>query len=97
MQDHRLHIVTYDICDQKRWRKVFQLMNGYGEWLQLSVFQCVLSPKARAELVAGLEQLIHHGEDHVLLIDVAPYERTSTHVTSLGKPFTPIDRSPTVV
>lgn len=97
MSGQRLHIVTYDICDPKRWRSVFKVMNGYGEWLQLSVFQCVLSERARAELVAALEEVIHHGEDHVLLVDVAPFERTDMHVTSLGKPFTPIDRGPTIV
>jgi len=38
MNDQHLYIVTYDISDQRRWRKVFNLLKGYGEWLQLSVF-----------------------------------------------------------
>ena len=42
MADEHLYIVTYDIADAKRWRAVFKLMHGYGEWLQLSVFQCRL-------------------------------------------------------
>src|SRR3546814_3297354 len=33
MQEH-LYIVAYDISDDKRLRKVFKLMKGYGEWLQ---------------------------------------------------------------
>ena len=41
--DERLYVVAYDIADQKRWRRVFKAMHGYGEWLQLSVFQCRLS------------------------------------------------------
>src|SRR5207245_5663551 len=41
-----LYIVAYDISDPRRWRRVFRLMNGYGEWLQLSVFQCRLSQPA---------------------------------------------------
>ena len=49
--DERLTMVTYDIADQKRWRFVFKVMKGYGEWVQLSVFQCRLSPKRRAESV----------------------------------------------
>ena len=44
MNDERLYIVTYDIADQRRWRRVFKAMQGYGEWLQLSVFQCRLTP-----------------------------------------------------
>ncbi|MFA7096009.1 MAG: CRISPR-associated endonuclease Cas2, partial [Gammaproteobacteria bacterium] len=41
--DERLYIVSYDIADAKRWRAVFKIMKGYGEWLQLSVFQCRMS------------------------------------------------------
>jgi CRISPR-associated protein Cas2 len=39
------YIVTYDVCNPKRLRKVFKTMQGYGEHLQLSVFRWVqLSP-----------------------------------------------------
>jgi len=34
MSDERLYIVTYDISDQRRWRRVFKAMHGYGDWLQ---------------------------------------------------------------
>ena len=61
--DERLLMVTYDIADQKRWRSVFKVMKGYGEWLQLSVFQCRLSPKRCAELVANLDMAIDHKEE----------------------------------
>ena len=30
--DEHIYIVAYDIADQKRWRAVFKLMQGYGEW-----------------------------------------------------------------
>ena len=39
----RTHIVTYAISDTQRWRRVFKTMKGFGDWLQLSVFQCRLS------------------------------------------------------
>ena len=51
--DERLYIVTYDISSRRRWRKVFRTMEGYGEWLQLSVFQCRLTARRRVEM-AGL-------------------------------------------
>jgi CRISPR-associated endonuclease Cas2 len=35
----RNFIVTYDICDPKRLRKVFKLCKGYGIHLQYSVFE----------------------------------------------------------
>lgn len=95
--DEHLFVVTYDICDPRRWRAVFTLMNGYGEWMQLSVFQCRLSPRRQAELVATLDELIHHTEDHVLIMDLGPAESVRPRITSLGKDFSPITREAVVV
>jgi len=96
--DEHLYVVAYDISDQKRWRAVFRLMHGYGEWLQLSVFQCRLSRKRHAELIATLDEIIHHGEDHVVLMDLGPAENVKPRVTSLGKvSFEPMQREPTIV
>ncbi|MEW5888332.1 MAG: CRISPR-associated endonuclease Cas2 [Pseudomonadota bacterium] len=95
--DERLYVVVYDIRDQKRWRRVFKLMNGYGEWVQLSVFQCRLSRRRHAELVALLDGMIHHKEDHVVLLDLGLADQVKPHVISLGKDFEPIDRGPVIV
>ncbi len=96
--DEHLYVVTYDIADQKRWRAVFKLMHGYGEWLQLSVFQCRLSRKRHAELLATLDQIIHHDEDHILMLDVGAAENVRPRVVSLGKAgFEPVDRKPIIV
>ena len=96
--DPRLYIVTYDISDQKRWRRVFRLMHGYGEWLQLSVFQCRLSRKQHAELISLLDGIIHHREDHVMLMDLGPADKVTPRVTSLGKAeFTPLEHEPVIV
>lgn len=95
--DEHLYIVAYDIGDQKRWRRVFKLMNGYGEWLQLSVFQCRLSIQRHAELIALLDGIIHHADDHLILLDLGPAERVIPRVVSLGKTFAPVVREPVIV
>lgn len=96
--DERLYIVTYDIGEPKRWRAVFKLMHGYGQWVQLSVFQCRLSRRRHAEMVAMLDQIIHHADDHVLVIDLGPAERVEPRVVSLGKrSFEPVVREPVIV
>ncbi len=97
MSDERLFIVTYDIADQKRWRRVFKAMHGYGEWIQLSVFQCRLSRRRRAELETRLRELVKNGEDHVLLIDVGPADKIEPVVASIGKTFSKIERRATVI
>jgi len=83
--DEHLYLVTYDISDPKRWRAIYQLMNGYGEWLQLSVFQCRLNKRRHADLVSMLDQLIHHSEDHVLILDIGVAESVTPRIISLGK------------
>ncbi|MGB0722798.1 MAG: CRISPR-associated endonuclease Cas2 [Gammaproteobacteria bacterium] len=95
--DERLYIVTYDISDQKRWRAVFKLMNGYGEWLQLSVFQCRLSRKRHAELIATMDEIINHTHDHVLVMDLGPAQKVEPRVTSLGKDFQAVAKEPIIV
>jgi CRISPR-associated protein Cas2 len=92
-----LYIVTYDIAAPRRWRKVFRIMEGYGEWVQLSVFQCRLSRRRQIELKLALNEVINHAEDHVIIIEVGPAAAIRPHIESLGKSFSVVDRSPVIV
>jgi CRISPR-associated protein Cas2 len=95
--DENLYIVTYDISSQRRWRRVFRIMEGYGEWVQLSVFQCRLSRRRRIELKLALEETINHAEDHVIILDLGPAATLRPSVESLGKSFSVVERSPVIV
>jgi CRISPR-associated protein Cas2 len=97
VQQEHLYIVAYDIADPKRWRRVFRLMEGFGEWLQLSIFQCRLSRQKHAELIALLDGIIHHNDDHVILMDIGLADQVAPRVVSLGKAYLPIERAPIVV
>ncbi len=94
----RLYFVVYDIADPKRWRSVFKTMHGYGEWVQLSVFQCRLSRVRHAELVADLDGIIHHEQDHLIIVELGPADQVEPKVVSLGKrSFVPVEREPVIV
>lgn len=97
MIDERLYIVAYDIGDPRRWRRVFKLMKGYGRWLQLSVFQCRLTPRRRTEMARRLEEAIHAGADHVLILDLGPADKVDPRVESLGRAFESVKRSAIVI
>jgi CRISPR-associated protein Cas2 len=97
MVDERLYIVTYDIANDKRWRRVFKLMHGYGRWLQLSVFQCRLTARRREEMARRLEAIIHMRDDHVLILDLGPAEKVDPRVESLGKTFESVKRAAVVI
>jgi CRISPR-associated protein Cas2 len=94
MIDERLYIVTYDIADDKRWRKVFKLMHGYGHWLQL---RSRLPPLPPPELARRLEELINNNADHVLILDLGPADKVDPHVESLGKTFESVKRAAVVI
>jgi CRISPR-associated protein Cas2 len=82
-------VVTYDVCDPKRLRKIFILMQGYGDHLQLSVFRCELSKRELVELRAKAAKIINSAEDQVLFIDLGPADgRGSGCISALGKPYT---------
>ncbi len=93
----RLFIISYDISEPKRWRRVFRLMKGYGEWLQLSVFQCRLGRMRALQLEAELRDLINQQEDHILILDIGPAEKVMPHVRSLGKTFEAVRREAVIV
>lgn len=97
MREEHLYLVVYDIADQKRWRRVFGIMEGFGEWLQLSVFQCRLSLQRHAELIALLDGIIHHSEDHVVLVDVGVADQVVPRFVSLGKSYAAVEREPIIV
>ena len=83
-----VYIVTYDISDPKRLRRVYRTMRGFGQHLQLSVFQCDLTPTARIDMIAALGSVVDHGEDQVLIVDLGS---TETHpikqIETLGRPM----------
>jgi CRISPR-associated protein Cas2 len=91
------YIVTYDISDPKRWRRVFKVMHGYGRWLQLSVFHCRLDGGRRAEMAMALEMLTDRETDHVLILDLGSADEVEFAVESLGKTFAPIERRAVVI
>lgn len=96
MAKERLFLVTYDISDRKRWRRVFGILKGYGRWLQLSVFQCRLTDRRRIEMTMRLEECIKPTEDHVLILDVGPADNISPRIESLGKSYEAPTRQATI-
>ncbi|HZU29011.1 MAG TPA: CRISPR-associated endonuclease Cas2 [Bryobacteraceae bacterium] len=86
------YLVAYDITDDKRLRRVFQTCRAWGDHLQYSVFECQLTPRDLARLRAELAAIIDHRRDQVLFVDLGPAEgRGDRVITSLGKPYSPID------
>lgn len=92
------YLVTYDITDENRLRKVYKTMRGYGDHIQYSVFICDLSDKEKIELITVLSDLINNKEDQILIVDLGPSERHGKKcIETIGKAFTNPERYVIVV
>jgi CRISPR-associated protein Cas2 len=92
------YMVSYDISNPKRLRKVFKAMHGFGNRMQYSVFRCELSDADRVRMISKLSALIHHAEDQVLIVNLGPAPgRSDGAIEAIGRKPAPIERTPVVV
>jgi CRISPR-associated protein Cas2 len=67
-----VYLVSYDVGDDKRLRKTYKTMCGFGDPLQYSVFRCELSAVERQLLKEALWALLNWDQDRVMLVDLGP-------------------------
>lgn len=92
------YIVSYDICDPERLRKVYKAMRGFGDHLQYSVFRCDLSAVERVEMIKQIGEIINHAEDQLLIIDIGPIDgRGAQCIEAVGRPYTNPERHAVVI
>ena len=65
-------LVCYDICDDKRLKKVFKTMRNYGDQLQYSVFECQMTATDLVRCRTDLAAIIKNNEDQVLFVNLGP-------------------------
>lgn len=73
----RLFLVCYDICGEKadkRLRRVYRCLRGFGEHVQYSVFRCVLTERQLAELEGALTAEIDPRQDQVMIVPLGDAE-----------------------
>ncbi len=94
----KTYLVTYDIRDDKRLRKVFKTMRNWGDHLQYSVFECQLNRVELLQLKAELRPIINHAQDQVLFVDLGPVAgRGDRVIESMGQPYTAISSACVIV
>ena len=82
------YLVSYDICDPKRLRRVAKALEGFGVRLQFSVFECPLDGMRLAQLKTALHPLLNHDEDQVLFVSLGPSASdASLVIEAMGQPY----------
>ena len=65
---------------------MYKIMQGHGQWIQLSVFLCDLDDVERIHLQDLLDAQIHHREDSVCFADLgAVGSRGASSVEFMGR------------
>lgn len=82
------YLVSYDICEPKRLRRVAKVLEGFGVRLQYSVFECPLDDLRLAQAKAALQPVIDHDEDQVLFVSLGPAAGDATLIIeAMGLPY----------
>jgi CRISPR-associated protein Cas2 len=82
------YLVSYDICDPKRLRRVARALEGFGVRLQYSVFECPLDDLRLARLKAEVHPLLKHDEDQILFVSLGPSANDATLIIeAMGLPY----------
>lgn len=53
-----LILITYDISDDKRRNKIASILEGYGNRVNFSVFECILSQTKLNKLTKEIQSII---------------------------------------
>ena len=79
-----LYVIVYDITCDKRRKKVSDLLEGYGQRVQYSVFECILNQTKYSELQKRLRKQIKSSEDSVRFYPLSKH--TFNQIETWGEP-----------
>lgn len=71
------YVVTYDVPCDKRRRKIAKLLEGYGQRVQYSVFECVLTDNKYQELKQRLKKRVQVSEDSIRFYPLSSHTRSN--------------------
>lgn len=79
-----LVVVSYDIADDRRRRRIFKLMKDYGVRVQYSVFECLLDEALLRELRDKVRGLMNRTEDGVRYYSICGACRKTALIDGCG-------------
>ena len=89
------YLVSYDIADPKRLRRVAKICEDFGRRRQFSVFLVRVSPTEMARLRQRLYDAVDLARDQILFVPVCA--ACSRNIEALGRPTDPAELHDAVV
>jgi CRISPR-associated protein Cas2 len=90
-----LHVIAYDIPDDRRRNRVARILEGYGERVQDSVFECWLDARRYRSVVARLTARIDPRTDKIRIYPLCGKDVADVLTAGSGQP--PIDKDPPTI
>ncbi len=88
-EGQRRYVVAYDIPDDRRRNQVARFLNGYGERVQYSVWECMLTASQAEKMRQGLARRLKAEEDRVRIYRLCPV--CAGEVQTLGQAAPPVE------
>lgn len=82
------YLVVYDITDDKRRKKIADILEGYGVRVQYSVFECVLNVKQYRDLTKRLKRVFKQEEDNLRFYPISNHTLRGVETWGQGSPPT---------
>jgi CRISPR-associated protein Cas2 len=80
----RFYLISYDICDDRRRLKLARALKGFGERVQRSVFECILTETQYHELRRRVDKLIDTKEDSIRYYNLGTVKLADVEVCGIG-------------
>lgn len=91
------YLVSYDIRDPERLRRVHAIVSAAGTRVQYSVYEALMTLRERVLLEGQLRAVMSLTEDQVLFLDLGPADRIVAEIQSLGRAYAPQSRGAVIV
>ncbi|MEI6443771.1 MAG: CRISPR-associated endonuclease Cas2 [Nostocales cyanobacterium ELA583] len=79
-----LYIIAYDIPSDKRRKKVADLLEGYGQRVQYSVFECQLNTEKYDDLRRRLRKVLKLEEDNIRFYPLSRHTLSQVETWGVG-------------
>jgi len=92
------YLISYDIADPERLRKVHAVVKACACRVQDSVYEALMSEKERVLLEERLKRVVNQKEDQVIFLDLGSAARSELpEITTLGLVYRPQSRGSVVL
>lgn len=87
------YIIAYDIPDDKRRKKIADILEGYGTRVQYSVFECVLTSKQYQNMKSRLKKVFQIEEDNLRFYPISKHTLTQIETWGIDSTLTQAPQS----